>query len=280
MANILFLKVTNARERHFGYQYVDGLNVLPTKEEFSTDPNVEIRHYYVEDETDTNEPKYGGYGLWMPGFHFTTAKFIHKFYTYGCYLRVVSFPKNNPDFKMTMNPYKDSFRANMIILGEKYSLNDLATYAKFNIPLPSIYTAVTQNLMTVVKHLVENNSCTTDQLDKALILATGHKKYDVARYLVANKADVRYLGAESLWHSIQYGDLKTVKKLVEKGTDIKLDILDYVKHCVNHMQWKILKYLLIKCNDVTVNDYAIACIENKGYFIVARHLKKILAQKN
>ena len=59
---IKYYKITNKEENHYGYQYVDGLNIL--KEEFNDNQNDSCCE---------------------GGFYFTTLDFIHDFYDYGVY---------------------------------------------------------------------------------------------------------------------------------------------------------------------------------------------------
>lgn len=105
-----YFKITNAEENHYGFQYTDGLNVL--EEPFNDNPN------------DTC-----GKG----GFYFTTIDHIHKFYSYGIYLREVFLPENDLNFKIIMDGSGHKWRANKIILGKKYSLLDLETYKLFGL---------------------------------------------------------------------------------------------------------------------------------------------------
>jgi hypothetical protein len=85
----IYYIITNKDETYKGYKYKDGLNIIE----------------------DNNE------------FYFTTSEFIHKFYDLGENLRVVKLPLDNPDFKMVK--LKNKFKANMIILEEKYNFNNL-----------------------------------------------------------------------------------------------------------------------------------------------------------
>jgi hypothetical protein len=96
----IYYKITNKDENHHGYKYKDGLNMLEGKFNENINDNC-------------------GKG----GFYFTTAEYIHEFYDYGENLRVVELPLDNPNFKMVKLNQK--FRANMIILKEKYNFNNL-----------------------------------------------------------------------------------------------------------------------------------------------------------
>ena len=104
--NRTYLKVTNYLEIHNEYIYKSGLNIL-------------------DKEFEEN-------GSCVPGgLYFTTAEHIHEFYEWGCNLRVITLPTTDPNFRMVRDGNK--FRANMIILGNKYSLFDDFTYKLFNL---------------------------------------------------------------------------------------------------------------------------------------------------
>ena len=107
-----YYKVTNKHENHHGFQYIDGLNILKGK--FENDPDNSC-----------------GSG----GFYFTTLEYIPKFYSYGTNIRQISLPESDPDFLMVKDPSGSKWRANKIILGEKYSLLDPSTYKKLNLDI-------------------------------------------------------------------------------------------------------------------------------------------------
>ena len=107
-----YYKVTNAKEKHHGYQYHDGLNIL-------TEPF----------NDDTNDPCGGG-------FYFTSKKHISGYCRSGVNVREITLPINDPAFKMIRvgadDPtIGDVWRANQINLGKKYSLYDKETHKKF-----------------------------------------------------------------------------------------------------------------------------------------------------
>lgn len=87
-------------EKHHGFQYVDGLNVLTDKFSYN--------------------------GSCVPGgLYFTDTKNILNFLTYGIYLREIKLPHDDKDFKIVKDGNK--WRANKIILGQRYNLSDVAT---------------------------------------------------------------------------------------------------------------------------------------------------------
>ena len=108
-----FYKITNCREIHQDHVYKDGLNIL-------------------------NKP-FDQKGSCTPGgLYFTTLEHIHKFYDYGCFLREITLPVENPEFQVVKDPDDNKYRANMILLGKKYSLSDPKTFEKFGLELPAI----------------------------------------------------------------------------------------------------------------------------------------------
>lgn len=105
-----FFKIISDDMKHYDYQYHQGLNIL-------------------EDEFNDNEHDLCGKG----GFYITTHHHIHNFYICGHYLCPITLPFENKDFRILRVGNK--YRVNMLIINEKYSLNDLDTYLCFNIEL-------------------------------------------------------------------------------------------------------------------------------------------------
>ena len=98
----LYLKITNEKENHNGFQYHTGLNILA--EPFSID------------------------GSCVPGgLYFTNIKNIHKFLDYGIYLREIELPHRDKNL-IVVKVANDKWRANKIILGKRYNLCDVSTF--------------------------------------------------------------------------------------------------------------------------------------------------------
>jgi hypothetical protein len=98
----LFFKITNAKENHNGFQYVDGLNIL-------------------DKEFEENGHCVNG------GLYFTDIEHIFDFLDYGIHLREIILPINDPNFKCVKDE-ANKWRANMIILGKKYELSNVDTF--------------------------------------------------------------------------------------------------------------------------------------------------------
>lgn len=106
LESMIFYKITNRKENHYGYQYKPGLNILPDK--FNDDPL---------------ERCCSG------GFYITTIEHLGKFLNYGENIRQIKLPFDNPEFKIVKDPSGDKWRCNMLELMEpKYSLFDVKTY--------------------------------------------------------------------------------------------------------------------------------------------------------
>ena len=123
----LFVKITNLEEKHYNHQYVDGLNVL------------------VEPFSETGSCA-------SAGFYFTDIEHVHEFIHYGVNLRVVELPYSEIDFKCLPDG-NGKWRANKIILGEKYSLADFETYRFLAANGFDFYA----NAHKVFRHAIKNN---------------------------------------------------------------------------------------------------------------------------
>ena len=141
----MYFKITNSAENHNGFQYFDGLNVL--KEKFNNDPNQ---------------------SCCPGGLYFTDGENIFKFLNYGIYLREVTLPIENPDFKKIKDPEGDKWRANMIILEKRYALSDIDTF----------------------KYLVENGANIHAGNDCALKWSAIEGHLNVVQFLVEKGADI------------------------------------------------------------------------------------------
>ena len=110
--HIIYCKVTTQDEIHHGFQYKTGLNTL--KGPFNSNPK---------------DSCVAG------GLYYTSTKYVDKFYHFGRWLRIIKLPVDQPGFCYLRDSDGDKWRANMLILEEKYDLRDFETYVKFQIPI-------------------------------------------------------------------------------------------------------------------------------------------------
>lgn len=114
MQNQVYYKIIKSSRFHNDYTYVPGLNIL-------NKPFVEV-------------------GCCVKGgLYFTTAEYLHCFADMGDDIFRIELPFNNPDFKMAIDPEKNKWRANMIILKNHYSLYDPQTFKTLSINCTDFY---------------------------------------------------------------------------------------------------------------------------------------------
>ena len=171
-----FYKITNAEENHFGFQYRDGLNILIDK--FDDDPT----HHCCKG-----------------GFYFTDIEYIFAYMSYGIYVREVMLPMENPDFRIVDDAYK--YRANMLVFGKRYNLDDVETY-KMLIDRgadigaggnAALKTNAAAGRMDIVKYLVEKGANIRADNDQALKYAAIGGHLEIMRYLIKCGANVNVL---------------------------------------------------------------------------------------
>ena len=138
---MLYFKITNKKEKHHGFKYVNGLNVL--EQEFNDNPK---------------------HSCCTGGLYFTNAANIFEFLNYGIYLREVTLPTDNPDLLMIKDGNK--WRANMIILEKRYELSNVETFKYLIECGADIHTdndyalrwSAEKGYLSVVKFLVESGA--------------------------------------------------------------------------------------------------------------------------
>ena len=168
-----FFKITNKEEKHHGFQYTDGLNILQQ-------PFTEI-------------------GSCVPGgLYVTDIDNILQFLDYGIYLREITLPLDDPDFKIVKDDNK--WRANKIILGKRYNLCEKETF----------------------EYLVSLGADIRNDYN-ALMYASFYGYLDVIKYLVSIGADIHVNDDFPLRWVSKNGHLDAVKYLVSVGADIHAD---------------------------------------------------------
>lgn len=205
----IYYKVTNRKEKHHGFQYRTGLNVL--REEFNP---------------DSNQTCCKG------GFYFVKPKDIFKYLTFGVYVRKVILP-DHKDFKMIKLHDEDVWRANMIVLGEKYDLSDVETFKMF----------------------IKEGANLHDADDAALRFSAEHGYLETVKLLIEQKANVHASNNYALKFSASNGHLDVVKYLVQYMIDQKkpIDNLDYdmaIQFSASNCHFSVTKFLVQNYNKV------------------------------
>ena len=221
----MYVKIFNKTERHKGFEYHDGLNEL--LEPFNG---------------DTTQTCVSG------GLYFTRTDYVHKYYGYGIYIRKISLPENDPEFKMVMDPSGDKWRANKIVLEKRYSLCDPETYKILNLKTPpmnflvecAVKEDIVDNLNMLKKIYLTNSYKIRLFYEQVCYIAALEKSYNILtwvkneRSIIVNKI---YEGAALggnidvlNWAIDNYKDLSTntvniINNAARRG---HLDVLEWV----------------------------------------------------
>ena len=235
----MYFKITNAEENHHGYQYVDGLNVLI--EDFNDDPDA---------------------SCCSGGFYFTDATNIFNFINYGVYLREITLPTDNPNFKMIKDKHNDKWRANMIILGKRYDLFKVDTFEYLiscgcNVHANDDYVLkwnAEKGHLDVVKYLIKSGANIHAGDDNALSCSAKNGHLDVVKYLIEKGANVHADDNFALGRSSKYGHFDVVKYLIENGANVHARNDSALRWSVVYGKLDAVKYLIENGADVHADD--------------------------
>lgn len=94
--SIIYYKITNKNEIHYGLRYHNGLVIDPW--EFDSNP----KHTCIKG-----------------GIYFTTKEYLHRFFRYGPWIRPVTIPK---DAQVVLDPEGDKYRSNRLFFHPRKSM--------------------------------------------------------------------------------------------------------------------------------------------------------------
>jgi hypothetical protein len=195
---VKWVKVTNKDEKHRNFQYHDGLNVL--KEDFNNDKQASCV---------------------KGGLYFTTLEHVHKFYGYGCWLRIVELPVNDPELGVVQDLDGDKWRANKLIFMKRYSLEDPDTYIRFRISIPSdlFETFARENNVKMLQKWKESK-LEMKYIDKVMDVASRHGSIDVLKWWKQNDMRMTYT-KDAMDHACEYDRLEVIAWWKNSGLPIK-----------------------------------------------------------
>lgn len=276
-----YYKITNENEKHNGYQYKDGLNVL---------------------DESVKKIRYGS----QVGFSFTDVENIFKFLDFGHNLREITLPDT---CKLVKYPDGHKFRTNQIIFGKKYDLKDPNTFKMLIEHGANIHDghairwAAQHGRVEVVRCLLEkgvnidvNNNCAIKGASMfghietvsflvengvdihaddnyAILEASGNGHIKVVNYLVENGADIYARDNEALRNACMNGFIEVVKYLVENGADIHARDNEALLYACLNGHLDVVRYLAENGADIHArNDYVIKRAAQNGHFEIVRYL--------
>ena len=209
---IIYYKVTNKDENHHSFQYQDGLNIL-----------IQPFNKNVYDSCCKG------------GFYFTTLDNIHKFLEFGEYIREVSFPTNNPSFKMIQCISGDTYRSNMAILGKKYNMFDIKTILYFKLHMAyDFIDSASKNGHIDVLEWFKNSGYKFKYSVNAIKLASQNCHVNVLKWFKNSGYEFKY-SADAIDLASENGHVNVLEWFKNSGYEFKysentIDWLSYNRH--------------------------------------------------
>ena len=229
----MYFKVTNKDENHYGFQYIEGLNVI--KDKFDDNPE---------------------HSCCAGGLYFTNIVNIFKFLNYGIYLREVTLPTSNTEFKMIKDKSDDKWRANMITLGKRYDLFNVETFKYLIKKGADIHAdndfalgwCAKNNYLDLVKLLVEYGANINADNDYSLRLGAENGNLDIVKFLVESGANIHANDDDALISCVCNGYLNVVEYLVACGADIHARDDSVIRLSMYYGHTKIYELLKSECS--------------------------------
>lgn len=192
-----FYKITNEIEKHNGYQYKNGLNIL--KEKFNPERNS------------------GG------GFHFTDIDNLHHFLDFGCNIRKVYIPTWIPNIRVVnVSGYGiKKWKTNFIIFDKKYSLKTIDPYQKYNLCGEKY---LMWNIMNgnenVLDYLLRTKPELYSNIPDVFRFSMYGQYPNITKILIDHGFDFHADDEYVLRHAAMYGYFDLVKYVVDRGANI------------------------------------------------------------
>lgn len=229
-----------------------------------------------EDFNCLDNTTYGQIGSSLPGgLYFTDVKYIFKFLGFGNYLREVTLPTMDNDFKYVAEG-KNMWRANKLIFGNKYYLFNVETF-KYLISLGANYLndnydslqwVAEHGYLDLVEYLISLEGLNNDQsaYKYAIYAATKNNNFHIIKLLIDKGANIHKIH-DPLRKAVIANDLDIVKFLVEHGADVHANNNRAVRRAAELGYLEIVKYLVSRgayirdCDDyavvwATINDHS------------------------
>ena len=247
MENKTYYKITNKEEKHYDFQFKDGLNVL--EEQF----NAESCDLYGFD-----------------CLYCTDIENIVCFINSGIYLREVYLPFDDPKFRIIKRCGGDVtyYRVNMMILGKRHDLKDVATFKMItenkklstNTEHNIIQWCLSHGYVDVLRYMMNNGAKLEFKYALEEVIRRNH--YEMLKYLLtSHPTDINELMLESIDH-IHFKDekchIETIRVFIEAGADLhyKNDTL-LITYARDAMP-TVVKYLVDAGADIHAeNDYVL-----------------------
>jgi hypothetical protein len=182
----MFCKITNENENHYGFQYVDGLNILdkPFQEKGSCVPG---------------------------GLYYTDEDNLHYFYEYGVWIRIVSIPEDAKVVEDRDYITGRKWRTDKIIFHDKYPLYSLETVKKFNLKINKEYIKEVSRLgkVDILEWWVNSDNYDQELIHISILYASFNGKINVldfwknSGHLSKFNYSIEYINMASSYNQIE-----------------------------------------------------------------------------
>jgi ankyrin repeat protein len=157
------------------------------------------------------------------GFYFTTIKYIKNYYSYGVNLRKISLPISDDDFQIVKDPSGNKWRANKIILEEKYSLFDFEVYKLFGLDITkNDYIVDAASKYGRIDFLTKWKSSAIKLVysNKAMDDASENGHIDVLNWWMSSGFEIKY-SMSAMDYASQNGHINVLDWWIASGLEIK-----------------------------------------------------------
>lgn len=263
-----FFKITNKDENHHGFQYHDGLNVLIDK--------FNPRGHCVKG-----------------GFYFTDINNILEFLSLGIYLRLITLPTDDSEFKMVADS-DDKWRANKIILGKRFNLSDPKTFeyletlgANIAVYAYDIFEHAYQNeFFDIIIYLYKKKYISMERVIfmynpnneswRGLFLRAIIKRcMDIAMLFFDAKYNIKFKNNLALITAVKCNSFNIAQSLVEHDCNVKARNNLALMMAVINGDLKMTNFLIRSgCNVKAQNNRALIIAVNKNDLVMVHFLLK------
>ena len=198
------------------------------------------------------------------GLYFTTLEYIDDFFSYGDDIVEVFFP-DDASFCMVEDPAKNKWRANKIILGEKYSLDDPETFVKLGIiskiPLMLVREKISE-LGIIFLHWLERNGYHFNKYSMEYIMddAICNGYLSVLKWFRETRPVFSFY-MDSLNYALINGHRDVLEWFMTEGYQIK-----FARHAINTIVAKKDTEMILWLEKISSTEISLVTkLKNAGY---------------
>ncbi|AAV51020.1 putative ankyrin repeat protein [Acanthamoeba castellanii mimivirus] len=212
-------------------------------------------------------------------FFFTRIDNVFDFLKYGIYLREITLPTNNTNFKLYTENGKLS--ANIINFDVKHKLSDPETFdylvekgANIKPHLVNIlFWASNHGFLNIIKYVHKYGIDLRTNNDYALRLACKGGHNNVVKFFIRNGLDPKASNDFAICWAAEFGHYETVKILIKYNLDITTCSNYALRYACKNGYITLANYLIENGADISAGDnYCIKIASEKGHYYMVNYL--------